>query len=413
MSKTNNVKREKAVAFVVARLTSSRLQSKQLRKVGDRTILDWIVECLKKCIELDEIVITTVAEEENLPLIEFAEQRGVKSFWYNGDVNHVTTRLRRAAEFYDADICMLISADCPLLHSPAIDDLISTMRLSPQLDLLGVKPKEQGKPSMMQGVIVSRKKSWQKADDMSDTPQLKEHQFPIMSKARESFNIEGVVLNHDIYSVPRRLSVDTPADLSFQNALYKRLIELGFTYSLPDALQLLNNDPDLVKINAHVHQRRFGESANNILFITDSETSASSNISLARQLIETQGWPVVFCCKNDKMASAITEKNLRCVIGSLGDGFTKTNSQTQLIDLDKIRDSFDLILIESDKSGNEIKAKLSELKIEVPVFQIHNRDQDTGSLNVFKTNELHEQKLCSTHEFTSITEVADKVIEHL
>ncbi|MBW2097104.1 MAG: hypothetical protein JRI80_19795, partial [Deltaproteobacteria bacterium] len=54
---------ERAVAFVVVRLSSSRLPEKQFRLIGDRSILQWIIDELRICKELDEIVIATVAEK--------------------------------------------------------------------------------------------------------------------------------------------------------------------------------------------------------------------------------------------------------------------------------------------------------------------------------------------------------------
>ncbi|MCB1788364.1 MAG: hypothetical protein KDJ33_19060, partial [Gammaproteobacteria bacterium] len=56
--------RERAVAFVVARLSSSRLPQKQLRQIGGKSILDWIMDELGACRELDQVVVATVAEPD-------------------------------------------------------------------------------------------------------------------------------------------------------------------------------------------------------------------------------------------------------------------------------------------------------------------------------------------------------------
>jgi spore coat polysaccharide biosynthesis protein SpsF (cytidylyltransferase family) len=41
--------RERAVAFVVARLSSSRLPAKQLRHIGPKSIIEWIMDALADC----------------------------------------------------------------------------------------------------------------------------------------------------------------------------------------------------------------------------------------------------------------------------------------------------------------------------------------------------------------------------
>ena len=81
--------REKAVAFVVLRLTSSRLPSKQLRQIGGETILERIVGNLRAAAEIDQVVLATVDELENRPLREIAAAHGWDLFWYAGDVDDV------------------------------------------------------------------------------------------------------------------------------------------------------------------------------------------------------------------------------------------------------------------------------------------------------------------------------------
>ena len=106
-------KKKRVIAFIVARLNSSRLPSKQFRLIGDKSVLERIVNSLRQCAELDEIVITTVATPDNLPLKSFADEHCLPCFWYNGGVNDVTSRLVSAAEKFKAEICILVSGDCP------------------------------------------------------------------------------------------------------------------------------------------------------------------------------------------------------------------------------------------------------------------------------------------------------------
>ena len=138
--------------------------------------------------DLDEIVLATVAEAENRPLQEFAEKNGIACFWYEGAVDHVTTRLRRAAEVYDADICVLVSGDCPLIHAPAIDQMICSLKENPDTDTVRLSADAHGQPPALQGIVVGRKKAWQLADDLADRPELKEHQFPVIGLCPELFS---------------------------------------------------------------------------------------------------------------------------------------------------------------------------------------------------------------------------------
>jgi spore coat polysaccharide biosynthesis protein SpsF len=307
-----NTRKERTVAFVVARLSSSRLPAKHLRTIGDRPMLQWVVDQLRHCKDLDDIVLATVAEAENRPLQEFAEKNGMACFWYEGEVDHVTTRLRRAAEAFDADICVLVSADCPLIHAPTIDRLIRSLKENPDADTVRLSPDSHGQPSALQGIVASRKKAWQLADNLADRPELKEHQFPVIGLRPELFHPVDVMSPDFIYMPPHRLSVDTLADLTFMNALYDELEKRNLTFDLPHVVALLKDQPALKQINAHVHQRRLVEKIIKVLFILDAGGRYGFGhlmrcLELARQITERLGWPAHFLI-DDQQAESIIEK---------------------------------------------------------------------------------------------------------
>ena len=123
-------------------------------------MISWIIEQLRLSQEVDEIVITTVAEEANRPLQKWAVEEKLPCFWYEGEVNHVTTRLRKAAEQYGADICILVSGDCPLIYAPLIDTLVRALKNDANTDIVRPVPVIQEKPLALQGVSLARIRAW-------------------------------------------------------------------------------------------------------------------------------------------------------------------------------------------------------------------------------------------------------------
>lgn len=317
--------RERAVAFVVVRLSSSRLPAKQLRKIGQRTILEWIVDNLRLCQELDGIVLATVAEPENEILREVAQRLRLPLFWYEGDVNHVTTRLRLAAEHHQADICLLISADCPLIHAPAIDELIRRMRRSPEADCLTFPPLADGRHCLLDGTQIARLSAWQRADDLSDRPEWKEHQFPVLYRNPHLFRHISVTLDTSIYGPRHRLSVDTWADMEFMNTLHDRLAELGRPFQLPETVRLLEKEPGLRLINSHVHQRELVECLRNVLVIVDAGGDFGYQRflrarELAGQIVERLSWPVTFLIDSQQAAQMAEECGFKVLWGAMDRG---------------------------------------------------------------------------------------------
>ena len=343
--------RERAVAFVVVRISSSRLPGKQLRLIGDRPLLRWITDHLRDCEELDEIVITTVAETANEPLREFAQVEGLPCFWYEGAVDHVTTRLRRAAEALNADICVLISGDCPLVYAPAIDHLVHQFRIDSEADLVRVVPDELGQPPALEGVSVARKRAWQLADDLSDRPELKEHQFPVIGMHPELFKTKNCSISKDLYAPSHRLSVDTWADLEFMNKLYEELTDKDHPFELPEVLALLKEKPELREINAHVHQRRLMEDVKRVLLVADVGQGFgyghfTRSMELALQIVERLGWPVTFLVDDEKAATLLEERGLEVMWGALGRQSRSPAGQRRRVNVSDLVQEYGLLVLD-------------------------------------------------------------------
>lgn len=319
---TNQAK-EKAVAFIVVRLTSARLPEKQLQKIGGKSILSWIVERLENSGELDEFVLATVAEPENEPLRQFAEGAGIPLFWYEGDVNHVTTRLTKAAEAFDADICVLISGDCPLIDEKALDHLLRGFRESTECDFVRIGQSSDSLSPMIEGIQIARRRAWVKADELSDRPELKEHQFPVIYKTPGLFKEFDGSLPRHYYARRHRMSVDTAADLEFFNTVYDRLNDSGLAFDILNLLSLLEREPELKRINKHVHQRKLVERVKKIAFIADSGGEYGyghlmRSMELALQTVERLGWPADFIVDDEKSAEMAASRGFKVIWGALG-----------------------------------------------------------------------------------------------
>ena len=330
------VVRERAVAFVVARLTSSRLPAKHFKQIGGKLLLDWIIEQLQLCREIDEIVIATVAEKANKPLEEYAAKRNISLFRYDGNVNHVTTRLRRAAEVFKADICVLVSGDCPLIHHSGIDPMISCLRKSVETDVVAVSSRDN-MLTQLQGVQVARRRTWQLADDLSNSPELKEHQFPVIGRYPERFVVKNCLLPEYLYGFDCRLSVDTMADLEFQNRLLMEITHRELPFELPHALMVLKEKPELNEINSHVYHRGLIENIKHILFIVDAGKEYGyghlmRSLELAAQIVERLSYPITFVAEDEHAVNLITMAGFRVVQGQIFSSSDSGRFELQLVE---------------------------------------------------------------------------------
>jgi spore coat polysaccharide biosynthesis protein SpsF len=103
-------------------MSSSRLPGKSMLLLADKPLVYRMVERLKKCKNIDEIVIATSDQPEDKVIVELAKELEVSCF--QGDLLDVRDRYLKAAEKFRADYVLRIPADNPLPDANEIDNLI-------------------------------------------------------------------------------------------------------------------------------------------------------------------------------------------------------------------------------------------------------------------------------------------------
>lgn len=104
-----------------ARLGSSRLPGKIFKKIGDKTLLDFHIDRLKKT-EFNVYVATTVEPLDD-QVENFCNQIGVPCF--RGSETNVLSRFLKVIESEKLDIVVRVTSDCPLIDPNLISNGIS------------------------------------------------------------------------------------------------------------------------------------------------------------------------------------------------------------------------------------------------------------------------------------------------
>ncbi len=105
------------VATVEARMTSTRLPGKVLMPAAGQPLLQILVQRLQRVPALDEIVLATTGRPTDDAVAALGQASGVSVF--RGSEHDVLNRVRGALDHAQADICVEITGDCPLID-PAI-----------------------------------------------------------------------------------------------------------------------------------------------------------------------------------------------------------------------------------------------------------------------------------------------------
>jgi glutamate-1-semialdehyde 2,1-aminomutase len=118
----------KVVAIVQARMGSTRLPGKVMKKIVGRPMVELLLARLARAREVDEIVLATSDDPANRPLVDHVRALGYRC--HIGSENDVLDRYLHAARLAEADIVIRITGDCPLIDPALIDEAVRRFRAS-------------------------------------------------------------------------------------------------------------------------------------------------------------------------------------------------------------------------------------------------------------------------------------------
>ena len=113
----------KTLIIVQARLNSSRFANKVLKKINKKTIIEIIFKRLQKVKNADEIVFSIPQNKREKKLKRILTKNNAKVFL--GKEKDVLDRYYKTAKSYKATTIVRITADCPLVDSQLIDEMIA------------------------------------------------------------------------------------------------------------------------------------------------------------------------------------------------------------------------------------------------------------------------------------------------
>jgi len=242
---------KKIIIIIQARMGSSRLPGKVLKKIEGRSMLWHIIDRLSFCHEIDEIVLTIPDTEENDILEKFAKSHKTK--FYRGEEKDVLARYYRTAKKFKGDLIVRITSDCPLI-SPKIVDLVIQQHINSDVDYTS-NVIERTFPRGMDIEVFSfniLRESFEKADQ----PYQREHVTPYISENPSKFKLQNIKAKDKLNHPEFRLTVDTEEDFKLIQEIYKHLYNPGKLFLIEEVVDLLKNNSELAKINALVKQKR-------------------------------------------------------------------------------------------------------------------------------------------------------------
>ena len=95
-------------------MSSSRLPGKVMLNIGDRPMLEWVVERTRRAQCSDEVVVATTLDPSDDPVFEFCREKGYRVG--RGNVHDVLNRYYQIAKQLQTDVIIRITAAVSYTH---------------------------------------------------------------------------------------------------------------------------------------------------------------------------------------------------------------------------------------------------------------------------------------------------------
>jgi len=235
-------KRLKAGVIIQARMGATRLPGKMLLKILDRTIVEHVVERVRRAKRIDDVIVATTTKDEDSGIAALMEKRGVKVF--RGSEEDVLDRFYQAAKAYGMRHIVRITADCPLID-PWIIDAAVNRYFNSGADYCS-NAWERTYPDGQDVEVFSfdtLRKAWRGARLKSE----REHVTPYIMNNKDDFEIVHLKQDEDLSE--KRWSLDRKEDFEFMKAILEGLYPGNPNFHMEDIIRYLELNPEIEEIN--------------------------------------------------------------------------------------------------------------------------------------------------------------------
>lgn len=237
----------KYLVLIQARCGSTRFPNKVLADLSGKTDLQWVIERVKRSKLIDEVIVITSIEKNNLPLIQLCTQLDTRVFV--GSEEDVLDRYYQAAKLLQPEYVIRITADCPMFDWRYLDMAIEQMENDSSLDYIG-----EFTDSFPDGLDVEIMKysalqqSWKNAGLLSE----REHVTQYIRKHPEIFKLQNLECPIPELS-SKRWTLDEDSDYEMICKVYEYFTGMGKEdFVTEDVLDFLSVHPEVEALNSGI-----------------------------------------------------------------------------------------------------------------------------------------------------------------
>ncbi len=240
----------RTVAIIQARMGSTRLPGKVLRKLHGGTVLAHVVARVRRASRLDDIWIATTDQAQDDVIQEEAARLDINC--YRGSEQDVLARYVETARAAKAEVIVRVTADCPLFDGQLLDRMLRYFDQPPLLDYLS-NVHHRTFPRGLDAEIFTMS-ALEIAASAAGEPHQREHVTPYFYENPARFQLAECQRDEDWSTY--RLTLDTPEDWTLLATIISKLAPTNPQFTTTDVIELLQAQPELMALNNHIKQKK-------------------------------------------------------------------------------------------------------------------------------------------------------------
>lgn len=237
------------VAIIQARMGSTRLPGKILKKVNGRPLLSYQLERLQQSNFISDLVIATTTDEKDDVIVEFCKLNNI--LWFRGSEEDVLARYYETAKRFNADAIVRITSDCPIIDVQVVNKTI-TYFIDNNFDYVS-NTVDRTYPRGLDTEVFTFA-ALEKAHKEAVMERDREHVTAYFYTNPDIFKIAGV--RNEVDYSKYRWTVDTEEDFQLIENIIENLYSENPQFTLYDTVKLMEANPDWFYINAHIEQKK-------------------------------------------------------------------------------------------------------------------------------------------------------------
>jgi len=238
----------KTGCIIQARMSSTRLPGKVLREIKCKAILDYVVDRIKFCRNVDDIILATTTNQKDDILEKYAINKEIS--YFRGSEEDVLSRYYEAAKKYHIDTIVRITSDCPLIDSEIVDEIIKK-HIENKADYTAntiIRTYPRGLDTEVFNFNIL-----EDAHKHANEKYYREHVTPYIQEHPARIEIQNIEACEKIKRPNIRITLDTKEDFELLEKIILHFDDLMF--KTEDVIDFLDKNPDLMKINKNVKQK--------------------------------------------------------------------------------------------------------------------------------------------------------------